>query len=46
MSKKIRYYEKERGGIDVFLSPRASRKQVISPSRLINHSMFSPQLGV
>lgn len=40
MSKKIRVYEKERGGTDVFLSPRqsygmgrpGSRKNFISPS--------------
>lgn len=46
MSKKIRYYEKERGGIDAFVSPRTnySRKLVVSPSsRGFNQTMLGNQ---
>lgn len=49
MSKKIRFYEKERGGPDTFISSRTnqSRKNtMISPANRIlsqqNQSMFSP----
>ena len=49
MSKKIRVYEKERGGTDVFLSPRhayglarpASRKKLASPPA--RYSMSQPR---
>lgn len=44
MSKKIRFYQKERGGVDAFLSPRANlvRKNVVSPgSRVFNQSMLN-----
>lgn len=46
MSKKIRFYEKERGGVDAFLSPRAnfSRKKLLSPSnRVFNQSLLGSQ---
>lgn len=46
MSKKIRYYEKERGGIEAFVSPRTnySRKLVVSPSsRGFNQTMLGNQ---
>lgn len=49
MSKKIRFYEKERGGVDAFLSPRAnySRKNVISPvDRILNSHNQSGLSGI
>lgn len=38
MSKKIRVYERERGGSEIFLSPRASRRQLGSPHSKIIHN--------
>lgn len=47
MSKKIRLYEKERGGVDAFLSPRVNltRKNVVSPTgnRVFNQSAIGSQ---
>jgi hypothetical protein len=31
MAKKIRFFEKERGGRDAFLSPRSSQNLALSP---------------
>jgi len=49
MSKKIRFYEKERGGPDTFISPRASQSRknaMMSPTNRIlgrqNQSMYGP----
>lgn len=46
MSKKIRFYEKERGGVDAFLSPRGnySRKTVLSPAGGLGSRVFNQSL--
>ena len=52
MSKKIRIYEKERGGAESFLSPRHSyglasprRNLMSSPSsKIMNHSALASQV--